>query len=68
MSTRIFFDNGLSLTVAQGRADLIDALGRDGCKDVTLESRSRRPLRINWDHVVAIEPKRTEVLDGSSAA
>ena len=58
MSTRIVFDNGLKLTIAQDEADVVDALRRSDRDDVTLRARSGRPLRINWDHVVAIQPLR----------
>ena len=58
MSTRIVFDNGLKLVVAQDRADVVKALQRDGDDEVTLEGRNGRPLRINWKHVAAIQPLR----------
>ena len=57
MSTRIVFDNGLKLTVAQDRAAVVEALRRKDADDVTLKRRNGRPLRINWDHVVAIQPR-----------
>ena len=56
MSTRIVFDNGLKLIVTQDKAAVVDALWRDHPEEVTLRGRNGRPLRINWDHVVAIQP------------
>lgn len=55
VSTRIVFDNGLKLIVAQDKAAVVEALQGDG-EEVTLKGRNGRPLRINWDHVVAIQP------------
>ena len=56
MSTRIVFDNGLKLTVTQDRADVVDALRGEHPDGVMLKGRNGRPLRINGDHVVAIQP------------
>jgi hypothetical protein len=55
LSTRIVFDNGLEVTVAQDEADVVHAVRRDHPNPVTLESVTGRPLHINWDHVAFLE-------------
>jgi len=55
MSTRIVFDAGTELIVAQDEADVVHAVRRDHPNPVTLESEAGRPLHINWDHVAFIQ-------------
>jgi len=55
MSTRIVFDNGLEVTVAQAESDVAQAVRRDHPSPVTLERSTGRPLHINWDHVTFME-------------
>ena len=55
MSTRIVFDSGTEVTVAQGEADVVRAVRRDHPNPVTLESSAGRPLHVNWEHVVFME-------------
>jgi hypothetical protein len=55
MSTRIVFDGGAEVKVAQEQADVIHAVRRDHPNPVTLESLAGRPLHVNWDHVAFIE-------------
>lgn len=55
MATRIVFDNGSEVTVAQDEADVVHAVRRDHPNPVTLESSSGRPMHINWDHVAFFE-------------
>jgi hypothetical protein len=55
MSTRIVFDGGGELTVAQEEADVVHAVRRDHPNPVTLESATGRPLHINWKHVAFME-------------
>lgn len=54
MATRIVFDNGLELSVAQDRAAVVEALRRDGPEAVRLESRGGRPLTVNMRRAIAI--------------
>jgi hypothetical protein len=55
MSTRIVFDRGGELIVAQGEAEVVGAIRRDHPNPVTLESSTGGPLHVNWDHVAFIE-------------
>jgi hypothetical protein len=55
MSTRIVFDGGGEVTVAQEEADVVHAVRRDHPHPVTLESSTGRPLHINWAHVAFVE-------------
>jgi hypothetical protein len=55
MSTRIVFEGGTEVTVAQDEADVVHAVRRDHPNPVTLESRAGRPLHINWEHVAFVE-------------
>ena len=55
MSTRIVFDGGGEVTVAQEEADVVHAVRRDHPNPVTLESAIGRPLHINWEHVAFME-------------
>ena len=55
MSTRIVFEGGDEVIVAQEEADVIAAVRRDHPNPVTLESRAGRPLHINWGHVAFVE-------------
>jgi hypothetical protein len=55
MSTRIVFDAGTEVIVAQDEADVVEAVRRDHPNPVTLESKAGRPLHINWGHVTFIE-------------
>jgi len=55
MSTRIVFDGGGEVTVAQEEVDVVHAVRRDHPNPVTLESSTGRPLHINWDHVAFVE-------------
>ncbi|HEY7891023.1 MAG TPA: hypothetical protein VIC05_02325 [Solirubrobacteraceae bacterium] len=55
MSTRIIFDGGGEILVAQAEADVIHSIRRDHPNPVTLESLRGGPLHINWDHVAFIE-------------
>jgi hypothetical protein len=63
MSTRIVFDNGLKLIVAQDEAAVADALSRQ----LTLERRGGGPLHINWEHVVFIGPTRAAAASSGAA-
>lgn len=65
MSTRIVFDGGGEVIVAQEEADVISAVRRDHPNPVTLESGSGRPLHINWDHVTFMEETLAAPLGGS---
>jgi len=60
LSTRIVFDGGSEVLVAQGEQDVVHAIRRDHPNPVTLESTTGGPLHINWDHVAFI----AEVLAG----
>jgi hypothetical protein len=60
LSTRIVFDGGSEVLVAQDEADVIHAIRRDHPNPVTLESTTGGPLHINWDHVAFV----AEVLSG----
>jgi len=60
LSTRIVFDGGSEVLVAQGEEDVVHAIRRDHPNPVTLESTTGGPLHINWDHVAFI----AEVLAG----
>lgn len=55
MSTRIVFDGGVEVIVAQAEADVIHAVRRDHPNPVTLESITGGPLHVNWDHVALVE-------------
>ncbi|HYM44615.1 MAG TPA: hypothetical protein VES65_00430 [Solirubrobacteraceae bacterium] len=55
MSTRIVFDGGTEVIVAQDEADVVHAVRRDHPNPVTLESGAGRPLHINWEHVAFME-------------
>jgi hypothetical protein len=59
MSTRIVFDAGSELVVAEDETDVIHAIRRDHPNPVMLESTTGGPLHVNWDHVTYI----AEVLD-----
>ena len=59
MSTRIVFDGGAEVLVAQDEADVIHAVRRDHPNPVTLESTTGGPLHVNWDHVAFIEEALT---------
>jgi hypothetical protein len=54
MSTRIVFDGGGEVIVAQDEADVVHAVRRDHPNPVTLESTAGGPLHVNWDHVAFI--------------
>ena len=64
MSTRIVFDAGGEVTVAQEQSDVVHAVRRDHPNPVMLESPTGAPLHINWDHVAFIE----EVLAGPAVS
>jgi|GEM_PF-2057902 len=53
MSTRIVFNNGLNVIVAQDEPDVVRS-SRGEQNPVTLEGRSASRLHINWDHVVFV--------------
>ena len=55
MPTRIVFEGGEEIIVAQQEADVIRAVRRDHPNPVTLESETGRPLHINWRHVAFVE-------------
>jgi hypothetical protein len=55
MSTRIVFEGGVEVTVAQDEADVVHAIRRDHPNPATLESTAGRPLHINWKHVIFME-------------
>jgi hypothetical protein len=55
MSTRIVFDGGGEVVVAQDEADVIHAVRRDHPHPVMLESGTGGPLHVNWDHVTFVE-------------
>jgi len=54
LSTRIVFNGGSEVLVAQDEADVIRAIRRDHPNPVTLESSAGGPLHINWDHVAFV--------------
>lgn len=60
MPTRIVFDGGGEVTVAQTEEDVVHAIRRDHPNPVTLESAAGGPLHVNWDHVAFV----AEVLAG----
>jgi hypothetical protein len=62
MATRIVFNGGGEVIVAQNEADVVHAVRREHPHPVTLESTTGRPLHINWEHVAFIE----ETLNGPS--
>jgi hypothetical protein len=55
MSTRIVFEGGTEVIVAQDEEDVVHAVRRDHPNPVTLESSTARPLHINWTHVTFME-------------
>lgn len=55
MATRIVFDGGSSIVVAQDEAEVVHAVRRDHPNPVTLESATGGPLHVNWDHVAYVE-------------
>jgi hypothetical protein len=55
MATRIVFDGGSEVIVAQNEADVVRAVRRDHPHPVTLESATGGPLHVNWDHVAYLE-------------
>lgn len=55
MSTRIVFDNGHEIDVAQDEDDVVLAVRRDHPHPVTLESTAGRPMYVNWDHVAFLQ-------------
>jgi hypothetical protein len=55
MSTRIVFEGGREVVVAQDEADVVRAVRRDHPNPVTLESSTGGALHINWDHVAFVE-------------
>lgn len=55
MSTRIVFDHGDEIIVAQEESDVIQAVRRDHPNPVTLENVAGRSLHVNWDHVAYLE-------------
>ena len=55
MSTRIVFEGGAEVIVAQNEADVVLAVRRDHPNPATLESTAGRPLHINWSHVLFVE-------------
>jgi heptaprenylglyceryl phosphate synthase len=64
VSTRIVFDGGSELVVAQEQADVVHAVRRDHPNPVTLESSTGRPLHINWDHVAFMDETLAEPTSG----
>ncbi len=63
MSTRIVFDGGGELIVAQDEADVVHAVRRDHPNPVTLESSAGGSVHVNWDHVAFVQ----ETLTGPAA-
>jgi hypothetical protein len=55
MSTRIVFDDGSEVVVAQDEAEVVHAIRRDHPNPVTLESGTGGPLHVNWDHIAFLE-------------
>ena len=55
VSTRIVFDGGAEVIVAQNEADVVQAIRRDHANPTTLESTAGRPLHVNWSHVIFME-------------
>lgn len=55
MPTRIVFEGGEEIIVAQEEADVIHAVRRDQPDPVALESQAGRPLHVNWQHVAFVE-------------
>ena len=55
MATRIVFDGGREVLVAQDEGDVVRAVRRDHPNPVTLESATGGPLHLNWDHVAYLE-------------
>jgi len=60
MSTRIVFNGGAEVIVAQEEADVVHAVRRDHPNPVMLESVAGRPLHVNWGHVAFVEETFTE--------
>jgi hypothetical protein len=65
MSTRIVFNNGAEVIVAEEEQDVISAVRRDHPNPVTLENSAGRPLHVNWDHVAFVEETLSSALSGS---
>jgi hypothetical protein len=65
MSTRIVFDEGGEVIVAQDEADVVRAVRRDHPNPVTLESSIGGPLHVNWDHVAYLEEALTTPPQGA---
>jgi hypothetical protein len=59
MPTRIVFDGGLEITVADSEDDVILAVRRDHPNPVKLSRASDGGgfLHVNWDHIRLIEPQ-----------
>ena len=55
MATRIVFDRGEDVVVAQDEAEVVRAVRRDHPNPVTLEGLTGGPLHVNWDHVIFVE-------------
>ena len=55
MATRIVFDGGGEVVVAQDEAEVVRAVRRDHPNPVTLESPTGGPLHVNWDHIAYVE-------------
>lgn len=55
MATRIVFESGREITVAQEEADVVHAVRRDHPNPVALEASTGGPLHVNWDHVAFME-------------
>jgi hypothetical protein len=65
MSTRIVFDAGGEVIVAQDEAEVVRAVRRDHPNPVTLESATGGPLHVNWDHVAYLEEALTTPPQGA---
>jgi hypothetical protein len=55
MPTRIVFETGGEIIVAEEEADVIRAVRRDQPDPVALESEAGRPLHVNWQHVAFVQ-------------
>jgi len=64
MATRIVFDAGGEVIVAQDEADVVRAVRRDHPNPVTLESATGGPLHVNWDHIAYFEETLTAPPEG----
>lgn len=55
MATKIVFDTGQELVVAEPEDDVVRAVRRDHPNPVSLESVPGAPVHVNWNHVLFVE-------------